>query len=384
MGQYWKLINIDQRQSVSWGKLCQVIFAPTLINLVWLLAMPRKPKPYDRSNERGRSKDPRDLGALNLPFDVLAAIFEAIGSENIVDAAYLALTNTFLRAIGQKRIYNELASYYAAWYLERIICVGDYLEGDDLPPDILKEDEKESLSGDISDTNSDDDSTSNHSDVPHGARLYHAADAETNRSSRTIGHWRKRFAAKGKLSKAERRELEDLIRADFSWDGRQETEWILCNWTRAEYVRNGGVARLTGSEIDGPMTSADPSLGHVLLTQICWSSDDSTSVNYRGPLHRGRWAGHYIAITTMDQLTENVRFADKEKWVDVTEEVVAQVLEIWRAEHPEVLVPHLRLKGDVSDSTPVSTDEEDRVQSEEKAAGKGALAGGEVSGDREE
>ncbi|KAH9838555.1 uncharacterized protein C8Q71DRAFT_906341 [Rhodofomes roseus] len=379
MGQYWKLINIDQRQSIYWGKLGEVILCPSPTRLIRLLAMPRKPKPYDRSIERWHSKESRDLGALNLPFDVLSLIFEAIDSENIVDAAYLALTNTFLRAIGQKRLYDELLSYYAPWYLERIICVGDYLQGDDLPPDILKEDEKESLSGDISDTDSDDDSKYG---CP--SRLYRAADAETNRSSRTIGHWRKRFAAKGKLSKAERRELEDLIRADFSWDGRQETEWILCNWTRAEYVRTGGVARLTGSDIDGPWTSADPGLGHVLLTQICWSSDDSTSVDYRGPLHRGRWAGHYIAITTMDQLTENVRFADKGNWVDITEEAVAQVLEIWQVMDPRVLAPHLRLKGDVSDSTPDSTDEDDRVQSEQKAADKGALTGGEVSGDREE
>lgn len=147
------------------------------------------------------------------------------------------------------------------------------------------------------------------------------------------------------MSEAERRELENLVRADFSWDGRRETEWILCNRTCAEYVRTGGLATLTGSDINGPWTDDELSLGHVLLTQICWSSVDWTSVDYRGPLHRGRWAGHYIAITTMDQLTENVRFADKGKWVDVTEEVLAQVLEIWRAEDPERLAPHLRPKG---------------------------------------
>ncbi|KAH9916178.1 uncharacterized protein B0H18DRAFT_953308 [Fomitopsis serialis] len=352
MGQYWRLINIDRRQSISFEcmKLGEVMFWRDPDRLIWLLATPRKPKPYQRSLERGHSKDPRDLGALNLPFDVLDLIFEHIALDNILDAAYLALTNSFLRVIGGKRIYEGMYAYSAPWSLDRLICVGDYLSGDDLPPDILKEDEEESLSGDCSEEEDGED----------GARLYNAAKTWLD-DDVAARHWDRKFSwsdTRVRLSHAEDSELNDLVELDYSWDGTPETEWILCNWTLAQYVRASAVAKLTGTRCHGPWANRFLGLGHVLLTQICWSSDDSVSMRYEGPIHRGSWAGHYVAITTVDQLTENRSFADKKDWTDVTE-----VLEIWRADNPETLAPHLRSEDYVSDNT--NTDEEDLQDQEE-------------------
>ncbi|KAH9930005.1 uncharacterized protein B0H18DRAFT_994778 [Fomitopsis serialis] len=216
----------------------------------------------------------------------------------------------------------------------------NYLKGDDLPPGILQEDEKESLSGDCPETK----------DGPNGTRLYNAAETWLcNRDRYAAEWWDQKLdwcASEGRLSPDERDELYDLAKLDYSWDETPETEWILCNWTLAQYVRVSAVAELTGTDCDGgPWTTTFLSLGHVLLTQICWSSDPSVSMRYKGPFHRGRWAGHYFAITAVDQLTEDRSFAEKKDWTDVTDKIVGEVLEIWRADHPEGLAPHLRPKG---------------------------------------
>ncbi|KZT66186.1 hypothetical protein DAEQUDRAFT_813725 [Daedalea quercina L-15889] len=357
MGQYWKLINIDRRQGLRLGaaKLGESLFWDDPNRIIWMLAMPRKPKPYQRSPERGHSKDTRDLGALNLPFDILLLIFQQFDYDNIVDAVYLALTNSFLRAIGQNHIYDVMFPFFCPWYLERVICVGDYLKGNDLPPDILKEDEKAELEGDLP---HDDESGE------HGARLYNANDTWFNDSA-AQSFWREKFMNRNRktprMSRAERAEFDALAEPDFSWDGRPETEWILCNWTRAEYVRVSGVAALTDSPCKGPWTNKCLGLGHVLLTQICWSSDPSASMYYQGPITRGAWAGHYFAITTVDQLTEHPEFKAKKDWTDVTEKVTKQVLEIWRADWPEGLAKHLKPEDQpgVSDGTASHTEEED-------------------------
>ena len=144
------------------------------------------------------------------------------------------------------------------------------------------------------------------------------------------------------LPPTERTMIQSMITPDFSWDGMPWTEWILCSWTAAEYVRASAVAKLTGSACKGPWTTSQLGLGHVLITQICWSSDGSTSLEYRGPVHRGRWACHHVAITTIDELSRNPSFTSKKKWRDVTDRVLKEVVKIWRPEYPDILAEHLR------------------------------------------
>ncbi|KAH9931299.1 uncharacterized protein B0H18DRAFT_1208978 [Fomitopsis serialis] len=302
-----------------------------------MLAVPRKPKPYQRSLERGHSTDPRDLGALNLPFDILEHIFRQVRNEDIADAVFLALTNSFLRDVGQNRVCDLLLIEYSSpWHLERIVCVGDRLAGDDLPPGV-KEREKAQLTGRVHDrwTYGFDSEP-----VP---RLY--IDDGTFLDTDARGLLGKRFSRHNtsSLSPAERRKMDNLLRLDFSWDGRPETD---------------GVARLTGSRCDGPWTDDLLSLGHVLLTQICWSSDRSGALKgkRRFAIHRGPWAGHYFTITTVDQLTESESYNCKE-YVDVTDKILDEVLELWRDNDPDTLAKHLRPAESSEDA--VSTSDSD-------------------------
>ncbi|KAH9836825.1 uncharacterized protein C8Q71DRAFT_907667 [Rhodofomes roseus] len=253
-----------------------------------------QPKPYVRSLERGLSKDPRDLGALNLPFDVLDQIFSEAGRKDTRSAVFLALTNSLLREIGQKHIYQRLLTYICPWYLERVVCVGEYTDPDELPPGI-KERERAQFSGRVHDK-----------------------------------YWGEEPVPKLlDLSPAERREMNALVRPDYSWDGRPETEWVLCSWTAGEYVRASAVAKLTGSQCNGPWTHRDLSLGHVLLTQVCWSTDADIIGTKTETINRGRWAAHYVAIITVDRLKTDETYRVK-TFVDVTDEIVDEVLEIWR------------------------------------------------------
>ncbi|KAH9931298.1 uncharacterized protein B0H18DRAFT_952806 [Fomitopsis serialis] len=328
--QYWKIINIDKRHTIEFDslRLSDILFSHEPTRLVWALARPRKFKPYQRSLKRGHSTDPHDLGALNLPFDILERIFQQFNYDDIADAVFLALTNSFLRDVGQNRVCELLRIEYSCpWHLARIACVGNRLAGDDFPPGV-KEREKAQLGGRAYDRFLG-------ANVP---RLFIAEHALADKRFR--GYLGKIFSPRKTkfLSPAERREMDSLLQPDFSWDGRPETEWILCNWTEAKYVRASGVARLTDSRCDGPWTDGMLSLGHVLLTQICWSSERSGAIDDKRGLniHRGPWAGHYISITTVDQLTENVSYNCKQ-YVDVTDKILAEVSELWRDNDMDVL-----------------------------------------------
>lgn len=224
--------------------------------------------------------------------------------------------------------------FHGAWWLERLICVGDYLDGDDLPPHILRgEEEEKTLTG-----NHIDD------DERHGSRLYDAFECNVYDENAVMYNWNRMYRdlAYMGLSKKERRLMKDMMEPDFSWDGRPETEWILCNWSTAEYVRASAVAELTGVRCRGPWTNPFLSLGHVLMTQICWSSDPSASMCYEGEITRGPWAGHYFGITTVDNLSQDENCINKQPWTDVTEKIMKEVLEIWRLDCPKRLAEHLR------------------------------------------
>ncbi|KZT68680.1 hypothetical protein DAEQUDRAFT_727552, partial [Daedalea quercina L-15889] len=266
-----------------------------------------------------------------------------------------------------------LLTDHCPWWLERLICLGEYVRSDDLPPTtgVIKEHERAQLCGEMSaeerkaeedrclqeyiaylDERYGDDADYHVTEVwrfmdsvrkgrgRHNSRLYNCVEYII-RDDASWDTWSNKFRECNTpgLSPAERRELQALVTPDWSWDGRPETEWVVCSWSCAEYVRVSGVTKLTGASPRGPWTDKDKhlSLGHVLLTQICWSSDASgTNLGYDGPITRGRWAGHHVAIVTVDRLLDDKVFNVKLEghWFDVTDEVMKEVTEIWRRHDP--------------------------------------------------
>lgn len=102
--------------------------------------------------------------------------------------------------------------------------------------------------------------------------------------------------------------------------------WILRNLTTGEFVRSEVFAlksRLAYSTTytHGPRIEG-VGFGDVVLMRCTWSStSDSTGMPYRRKIRRGIWAGHRLAITTLDRLTEGSSNAVTEG-KDVSKEVV--------------------------------------------------------------
>ncbi|KAI0780562.1 hypothetical protein BD413DRAFT_607845 [Trametes elegans] len=111
--------------------------------------------------------------------------------------------------------------------------------------------------------------------------------------------------------------------------------WALCSLSRREYVRADAVP-------PGPGPDAKPgarddafwrrNVARAGLACVCWSPDETTGMRGMAPgtpvnaaLTRGRWAGDRFEMLTMDRLMSE----DGKAWMDVTDEVVKLLRELW-------------------------------------------------------
>ncbi|TFK52747.1 hypothetical protein OE88DRAFT_1643530 [Heliocybe sulcata] len=100
-----------------------------------------------------------------------------------------------------------------------------------------------------------------------------------------------------------------------------ETRLVLLNTSKKEYVWASAVSDAVGDAIN---------LGDVLFSQICWSTDRTTSLHYRGDIHRGVWAGDCFAIKTAEESEVGGNTSTR---TDISERVVKEVVAVWRSEY---------------------------------------------------
>ncbi|KAJ1657490.1 hypothetical protein IWQ61_003118 [Dispira simplex] len=94
-----------------------------------------------------------------------------------------------------------------------------------------------------------------------------------------------------------------------------EYECVLRNLTTKEYA----------CESSSPYT-----LGHLLLTRICWSEGPDLPMDSAwDAVRRGVWAGHRFDIVAEATF-------DKNGWTDVTEAVVGELREVFKADRKEL------------------------------------------------
>ncbi|KAJ7656631.1 hypothetical protein B0H17DRAFT_1098305 [Mycena rosella] len=214
MGQYWRTVNIDKREKIpSWDtKLGYYLFEDA-------------PKTFHDT----------------LYHPIRRTVF--LPTSSLKNALPIRVNSLIGTATGILHLPNEEEVQEFAdglsWAGDRVICVGDYQEGDDLPPGLLNEEETAELADPESDAFDPNDG---------GTGLYslncHSVDT---------------------------RLPSEILRDGF------HNSFGLCvlrNLSRHIVVK----------------------LGHLALMRICWSSDPSVSMSGAGDIHRGQWAGDRFDI----------------------------------------------------------------------------------------
>ncbi|KZT18847.1 hypothetical protein NEOLEDRAFT_1142825 [Neolentinus lepideus HHB14362 ss-1] len=310
MGQYWMFVNLDARECRGYGKLGEFMTYSHAGSVSrWLLTMLLPPviePDLDALNDEisrraTRSRLGGDLGRLNISTELLRMIFSEL--DCLADVACLSIANSALWVIGFARVSELVRKHPTRWEGQRVICIGDYAE--DLPEGLLKPEETQELE-----------------EFPTFYDFVCSCYSERYRAS-----WNLEFLRR--LPRDEREAFELLaypgLIGEFGFEYRdsyyRERKWLLCNLSKKEYVRSSKLLDTVADAIH---------LGDVLLSQVCWSTDDSTSMQYEGDLHRGAWAGYRFTVRDVEEFEEHEKDGT---WKDVSEEVLKTVVEIWRSEH---------------------------------------------------
>ncbi|KAJ6514217.1 hypothetical protein C8R47DRAFT_567748 [Mycena vitilis] len=316
MGKYWKIVNLDKglTYETCQGKLCGFFFRVTALECG---LSPRTLRDRDTLIPHFKPGDgyrecydigpflipptaPRSLNAIelvNLPAEMIHQVFSY--TENLCNALCLGLSCQRLWEIGREHIYRQIASIVGrhSWVGDRIICVGDYLENEDIPETLLTPPERAEF-------------------LPPNRTLYdyRFREIEPNFDQRRL------MSMCGISNRFCFRTRQDFRDAELVMEiflGPEFEEWpalnpVLRNLSRRQYVRESELVDLTARF---PKVGLD----EVLLSRICLSSDNSTSMLYDGPLQHGVWAGDRFDIVDEDWVEE---LGDDESWTDVSEEVL--------------------------------------------------------------
>ena len=248
------------------------------------------------------------LGRLQLAIELIYMIFREI--DNVYDAIMLGLTHDTLMVIGWEHIRALLVRDSAPWAGSRIICAGSW--GDDFPEDVISEKEEEEWYRLYLKMGRWPEDSNN---------LYRIFNwlLEEEDSLEDTGEDYQRLM---RLSEEERRLFRTITKKKrYQW----ENGWVLVNQTKKEYVTSKAASRILPS-----MEATDARcFGQLIVSRICWSSCESTALQFTGDVHRGVWAGHRFVIVTMDVFEA---MPSAQGWRDVSVEAAKWLREILLAQ----------------------------------------------------
>jgi hypothetical protein len=161
------------------------------------------------------------------------------------------------------------------WAGTRLICIGDYLNPDDLPATIQQDN-------------------------------LHLICAESDVTSKPLSY--------------------GLVQEDFEHWSYEEEEMATLAAMQEPVNRKSRVLRnLTTSQyVLEDKLQYGITLGHIVLMHICWSSDSSTGIPGGEYLAKGDWAGHKFDIVDASMLANM-----NGEWEDVTEDTHDEVQVLW-------------------------------------------------------
>lgn len=250
-----------------------------------------------------------------LPPEILDMVYDC--NDDLTDCVFLSLTSQRLWEIGKRHIIRIRDNLIVknTWANTRIICAGDFQEKNDWPDGISMKEYDSYLT------------------------RYDWPDR-----SRSTWCLLSRFPQRFLTLNPSEMEIWNYLCKGY----RMSNCFVLRNLSKKLYVRDEGLEYL----FEGSESQPNPplNLGHIVLAKICWSTSDYISMRYRGPIHRGEWAGDKLEIVPTFQHAKEVEEAvqsnrdskdsmsacgTKEasvcEWKDVTDECMRLMEDVWTA-----------------------------------------------------
>lgn len=218
---------------------------------------------------------------------------------------------------------------FAPWANLEIVCAGENTEPDDYPP-IFSSDEK--LRAITQNKYIEYDPNTSEIISVRPATLYDYTEVRVSQVQDEPCMLSEIFRLREHLISRQLCTTADLIALGLRPRSNREffptdEPWILRNLTKKQFVRAEAIA-LKPAFIHGPNIDVI-GFGEVLLMRICWSSAPAVGIADPTNICRGVWAGHRFDITTLARHQRKTR--DEKDWVDVSDEVAAEIATIWRS-----------------------------------------------------
>ncbi|OJT12640.1 hypothetical protein TRAPUB_10806 [Trametes pubescens] len=323
MGQYWHFFNVnrlEQADPEGGYKLGSIFYTkqPFLVRSLTI--------PYPVPELAGYLANTLPLGPiakkgmLSLPDELLDMILDH-DDLPILDRVCLAITCKKLLILAEGSLLKSCRTYGSAgWAHCQIACLGDYATLDSVPERLLPPAQKDRI---LKSLKAKDLS-------PEDACCYAGLSGISTEPDQYCGvHDLRSFVER--LPMPDRRLFVAALAVTFP----ARDDWALCNTTKREYVRAGALAELSGQpdDVQPFLMASTVDLGTALFTRFCFSPDDSIAmVNTSVKIHEGKWVGDRVAINTLERMKLG---QSEQEWKDVTDEVIADIKDIYQDEFDE-------------------------------------------------
>ncbi|KAJ7342861.1 hypothetical protein DFH08DRAFT_962891 [Mycena albidolilacea] len=314
MGQDWRLIDLDQRETFGpWGKLGEFLFDGS----------PNYLPPYDFADrselEASQPQQSNSPIQAQSSYDTLrrdrATYFPQRAAQSSI------LVNLLLEMI--QEIYSNvedildvvclITAARFSWAGGRIICAGHYLRNYDMLDHFLSPEKKAEFTLFGDEDGLDDRGRPRYT-------LYSYPWHERGGSFSIEGVFGYYCTIFKRLGDCLHEVFESLV--DMEYEPPEPVQLaILRNLSRHQYVRESAPIRWREAAQAELKETMDVGLGEVVLSRICFSTDGSVAMVYDGDIHRGVWTGDRLDIVAESEFSDD----DRSVWMDVSDKVLKEV-----------------------------------------------------------